>query len=86
MHFGEASGDILQIVAEFTEWLTNERPQWAAYRAIMSSYLIGLEKNPRLCLVGVGETRRQMMVTCVIKMVGKEAKEPCRIDQLYGGG
>ena len=31
LRFGEASGELRLIVADFTEWLRNGRPPWAAY-------------------------------------------------------
>ena len=36
LRFGAASGELRLIVAEMGEWLSNGRPPWAAYRALMS--------------------------------------------------
>ena len=36
LHFGAASGELRLVVADFTKWPSNGRPQWAAYRAMMS--------------------------------------------------
>ena len=44
--FGAASGALRLIVAEMEEWLSNGRPHWAAYRALMSGRLIALDNSP----------------------------------------
>ena len=40
LRFGAASGELRLTVEDFVEWLTNGRPPWAAYRALMSGRLI----------------------------------------------
>ena len=52
--FGEASGELRLIVAEFYACLENERSPWDAYRALMSGRLIGLDKNLGVRPVVVG--------------------------------
>ena len=42
--FGAASAELRLIVGDFVEWLGNGRPPWAAYRALMSDWLIALVK------------------------------------------
>ena len=54
LHFGVASVELRLIVANFTEWLINGRPPWAAYQAMMSVRLIALDKQPGVRPVGVG--------------------------------
>ena len=54
LRFGVASRELRLIVWDFTEWLGNGGPPWAAYRAIMSGRLIALEKQPGIRPVGVG--------------------------------
>ena len=85
LHFGAASRELRLIVAYFVEWLSNGRPQWAAYRYMIIGRLIALGKQPGVRLVGVRETWRRMMATCVLRVIGKEAKAACRIEQLAGG-
>ena len=53
--FGAASGELWLIVGDFVECLGNGRPPWAAYRALMSSLLIALDKQTGIRLVGVGK-------------------------------
>ena len=43
------------IFGEFRNWMSNGRPPWAAYRALVSGHLIGLDKCPGVSTVGVGE-------------------------------
>ena len=72
------------IVGDFTEWLSNGRPPWAAYCVMMSSRLSALDKQPGIRPVGVGETWRCLMAKCLIWVTGQEAKAGCRIEQLSG--
>ena len=46
LRFVEASDELRKIVAEFMEWLVNEQPSWTAYRALITSRLLGLDKFP----------------------------------------
>ena len=59
--FGLASGEFRLIVAEVGGWLSNERPPWAAYCALMSVRLIALDKSPGIRPVGIGETWRRLL-------------------------
>ena len=61
LHFGAASLELQLIVGDFTEWLRNGRPPWAAYSAMMSSRLIALDKKPGIRPVGVRETWQRLM-------------------------
>ena len=45
LRFGAASGELRLIVGDFTEWMGNGRPPWAAYRLLMSGRMIALDKN-----------------------------------------
>ena len=74
MQFGAASRELRLIVGEFVELLGNGRPPWATYRALMSGQLIALDKQPGIRPVGVGETWRRMMVKCLMRVAGPEAK------------
>ena len=56
LRFGAASGELRLIVSDFTEWLSNGRPPWVAYRAMLSGRLIPLDMQPEVRTVGVGET------------------------------
>ena len=85
LRFGAASGALRLIVAEMEEWLSNGRPPWAAYRALMSDWLIALDKSPGIRPVGIGETWRRLLAECLLRVSGQEAKTACGTDQLAGG-
>ena len=66
--------------------MSNGRPPWAAYRALMSGRLIALDKQPGIRPVGVGGGMwRCLMVKCLLKVAGPEAKSACGTTQLVGG-
>ena len=85
LRFRAASGELWIIVGDFVEWLGNGRPPWAAYRALMRVRMIALDKQPGIRPVGVGETWRRMMVKCLLRVVGPEAKATCGTTQLAVG-
>ena len=55
IRFGEVSGDLRQIVAEFSKWLVKKQPSWAVYCALMSGHLISFNNHPGVRPVGVGK-------------------------------
>ena len=73
------------MVADFTEWLANRLPPWAAYWDLMKERLIALDKYPGVRPAGVGETWQQLMAKCILKVTGQEAKAACSTEQLTGG-
>ena len=85
LRFGAASGELRLIVGDFVEWLGNGRSPWSAYRALMSSLLIALDKQPGIRPVGVGETWRTLMAKCLLQVAGPESKAVCRRTKLAGG-
>ena len=74
LQFGAASTELRLIVGDFIECMSNRRPPWAAYRALMSGRLIALDKQPGIRPVGVGETWRRLIAMCLLKVAGPEAK------------
>ena len=77
LRFGAASGELRLIVAEVGKWLSNRRPHWAAYCALMSGWLIALDKSPGIRLVGIRETWRCLLAMCLLRVSGQEAKAAC---------
>ena len=73
------------IVAEVGEWLSNGRPPWAAYRALMSCRLIALNKSPGIRPVGIGDTWRRLLAKCLLRVSRQEAKAACGTEHLAGG-
>ena len=55
LQFRATSGELRLIVAEVGEWLSNGRPPWAAYHAMMSGRLIALDKSPGIRPIGIGD-------------------------------
>ena len=83
--FGAASGKLRLIFVDFTEWLSNRRPPWTAYRAMMRGWLITLDKQPGFRTVRIRETWRQLMAKCLLRVTGQEAKAACGTEQLASG-
>ena len=61
-------------VEEFTKWLANKRPPWAAYRALMGGWMISLDKQPGVHMVGVGDTWLRLMSKCILCVASQEEK------------
>ena len=85
LRFGTAITELRLIFGDFVEWLGNGRPPWAAYRALMSGWLIALDKQPGIRTFGVGGPWKRMMEKCLLRVVGPEAKAACETTQLAGG-
>ena len=82
LRFGGASAELREAVAEFTDWLANDLPPLAAYRALMAGHLIGLDKCLGVRPVSIGETWRRLFAKCILSEAGEEATEACGTDQL----
>ena len=67
------------------EWLGNGQPPLSAYRALMSVRMITLDKQPGIRPFRAGETWRRMMVKCLLRVTGPEAKAACGTTHLAGG-
>ncbi len=68
MRCGRESELLREELARFAEWLSNDSPPWAAYRAFMSCRLIALDKDPGVRPVGIGEVYRRLWAKCAIKV------------------
>ena len=67
-------------VETFVDWIHNKDLPWAAYHKFMSGHLIALDKQPVVCLVGRGETWRQLFAKCVMRVTRTEATISCQDD------
>ena len=85
LRFGVASGELRKIIAEFGEWLSNGRPQWAAYCAMMSGRLIALDISTGIRPVGIGKTWRRLLAKCLLRVTGQDEKAACGTDHIAGG-
>ena len=57
LRHGKSSQQLREELAEWTEWLCNGVPPFAAYRALMACRLVALDKVPGVRPVGIGEIR-----------------------------
>ncbi len=55
LRYGRASGELRQELANWVEWLSNDSPPWAAYRALMCQRLVALDKQPGVRPMAIGE-------------------------------
>jgi hypothetical protein len=56
------------------EWLSNESPPWAAYRALMCRRLVALDKQPRVRPVAIREIWHQCIAKGNLTGSGAQAK------------
>ncbi|KAL7523721.1 hypothetical protein ACHAWF_002319 [Thalassiosira exigua] len=75
LHHGRASQELREELAAWADWLGNEMPPWAAFRALMGCRLAALDKNPD----------RRCVAKCVLKECGEDAKAACGSTQLCAG-
>ena len=85
LKYGKASQELREELAAWTEWLANESPPWAAYRAVMGCRLVALDKCPGVRPLGIGEVWRRAIAKCVLVACGEDAKASCGSTQLCAG-
>jgi hypothetical protein len=83
--YGRALGELRQELANWVEWLSNESPPWAAYRALMSRRLVALDKQPGVWPVAIVEIRQWCIAKGNLVDSGAEAKGTCGSVQLCAG-
>ena len=62
-------------MVEWTNWIANYSPLWAAYCSIMAARLVTLDKYPVLIPVGTGELCRRLVSNIILQSIGAQAKE-----------
>ena len=85
LRFGKESEALRLEMAQWTEWIANAHPPWAAYRAMMAGRLVALDKQPGVRPVGIGSIFRRLMAKCVIKAIGRQATTVCGSLNLCAG-
>ena len=75
LRFVQSSAIIIKEMAAWTEWLSNKSPPWEAYHAIMSAWLIALEKFPGVRKVGIREVCCRLFTKLVLRVGGAQSKE-----------
>eukprot|EP00804_Cyclotella_cryptica_P015633 CCRYP_003626-RA/>CCRYP_003626-RA protein AED:0.41 eAED:0.41 QI:0/0/0/0.66/0.5/0.33/3/0/308 len=85
LRYGKASSELREEMLEWTLWLGNTSPPWAAYRAMRQGRLVALDKQPGVRPVGIGECWIRAVSKCVLKECGREGKAACGSTQLCAG-
>jgi hypothetical protein len=85
LRYGRASSKLRQEMADWVEWLSNESPPWAAYRALMCRRLVALNKQPRVRPVAIGEIWHRCIAKGNLVGLGAQAKGACGSVQLCAG-
>ena len=85
LHFGRASAELREEMAEWVNWLANTAPPWAAYRATMARRLVALDKQPGVRPLGIGEVWERLWAKCVLGEAGQQGKLACGSSQLCAG-
>ncbi|KAL3768952.1 hypothetical protein ACHAWO_004062 [Cyclotella atomus] len=83
--FGTASESIRMEWAKFGEWMCNESPPYAAYRALNAKREVGLDKQPGTRPLAVGEIWMRCIGKGVMVDAGDQAKLACGNVQLCAG-
>ena len=64
----------------------DNRPPWAAYRALKTGTFIALDKNLGVHPIAIGKVYMQRLIAnckCVLSLAKGEAQESCGMDQPY---
>ena len=85
LRHGKFSQLLREELAEWTEWMCNGRPPFAAYRALMACRLVALDKQPGVRPVGIGEIWRRAISKCALTVCGEDAKAACGSTNLCAG-
>jgi len=80
-----ASESLRQALGALANWLANADVPWARYRALMSSRLVAIDKNPGVRPVGIGDAICRFIAKCVLEVTKGEAVLACGSDQLCAG-
>ncbi|KAL7477346.1 hypothetical protein ACHAW6_004532 [Cyclotella cf. meneghiniana] len=70
---------------EWTVWLGNTSPPWAAYRAMRQGWLVALDKQPGVRPIGIGECWLHAVSKCVLMECGSKGKAACGSMPLCAG-
>jgi hypothetical protein len=83
--YGRASSELRQEMADWVEWLSNESPPWAAYRALMCRRLVVLDKQPGVHPVVIGEIWHRCIAKGNLAGSRAQAKGACGSVQRCAG-
>jgi hypothetical protein len=85
LRYGSASENLRKEVSLWSEWLSNESPQWAAIRALNAKRGVAVDKVPGTRPVHVGEALMRLLGKDLLSTAGDEAKQACGSVHLCAG-
>ncbi len=86
LRHGDHSRCLREAMATWVDWLSNELPPYAAYRAVNTVRTIALDKTPGVRPLGVGESRMRLWSdSSRTKMRKVAATNACGNTQLCAG-
>ena len=77
LYHKKASQALREELAAWVEWLANETPPWAAYRATKNCRLAVLDKYPGVRPVGIALVWDRAVCKCALAATGLNAKAAC---------
>ncbi|KAL7503120.1 hypothetical protein ACHAXN_000965, partial [Cyclotella atomus] len=84
-HFGSVSEQLRVEWARWSEWLCNESPPYAAYRALNAKREVALDKQPGTRPVAIGEIWMRCIGKGLVSQSDDQAKLACGSVQLCAG-
>ncbi|KAL7463292.1 hypothetical protein ACHAXS_003674 [Conticribra weissflogii] len=85
LRYGISSTALRTEMANWSEWLANESPPWAAYRATMATRAVAFNKFPGVRPLSIGESYRRLWARLIISQTRDQAKAACNTTELCAG-
>ncbi len=85
LRYGISSTALRTEMANWSEWLANESPPWAAYRATMATRAVAFNKFPYVRPLSIGELYRRLWARLIISQTRDQAKAACNTTELCAG-
>ncbi|KAL7463415.1 hypothetical protein ACHAXS_003796, partial [Conticribra weissflogii] len=85
LRYGTSSTLFRSEMAQWTEWLANDSPPWAAYRATMATRAVAFNKFPGVRPLSIGESYRRLWARLIISQTRDQAKAACNTTELCAG-
>ena len=82
---GAASAELRKEVAALASHMANDDVPWERLQALRACRLIGLDKQPGVRPIGIGEVLSRVMAKAMARAVGIDAEIACGADQLCAG-